>query len=224
MLRAGPDIGNELLMLCRFSSRAGIVALGAAFAALGSGSAVFAQSQGAAEPKRAQERGAPKGEAKGDAKGKAAGAALPGGAQAALLASFGDWKAYATQGRPKICYALSQPTSRKPDSIKDSSGYLFVSFRPADKVSNEVALVMGFPTKDGGAAEAAVGSTKYELITKGSNAWVKNPAEEGQVIATMSKGKSLTVKATSGRGNATTDLYSLNGFGPALDRARGECK
>jgi hypothetical protein len=39
----------------------------------------------------------------------------------------------------------------------------------------------------------------------------------------MSKASSVTVKAQSARGNQLTDRYSLNGFGPALERARREC-
>jgi invasion associated locus B (IalB) protein len=159
-----------------------------------------------------------------------AAAQRPGGgqpaaaAQAALLDSFGDWGAYAAgQGRSKICYALSTPKDRLPKELKRDPAYVFVSFRPAENVRNEVAVVMGFPTKDGGAAEAAVGPTRYMLVTKGSNAWIRNPAEEGQVIATMSRGQTLTIKATSGRGNEVTDRYSLTGFSQALDRARREC-
>jgi hypothetical protein len=148
----------------------------------------------------------------------------PGGAQAMLLATFNDWGAYASgQGRARICYALSQPKDRQPKDLKRDPAYLFVSFRPADNVRNEVAVVMGFAAKDGGPAEAVIGSATYALITKGANAWVRNPVEEGQVIGNMSKAKDLTVKATSGRGNATADRYSLNGFAQALDRARKEC-
>jgi hypothetical protein len=148
----------------------------------------------------------------------------PGGAQAALLATFTDWGAYASgQGRAKICYALSQPKDRLPKDLKRDPAYLFVSFRPADNVRNEVAVVMGFAGKDGAPAEAVIGTTTYALVTKGANAWVRNPAEEGQVIGNMSKGKDLVVKATSARGNAATDRYSLSGFAQALDRARKEC-
>jgi hypothetical protein len=144
--------------------------------------------------------------------------------QAALLDSFGDWGAYAAgQGRSKICYALSTPKDRLPKELKRDPAYVFVSFRPAENVRNEVAVVMGFPTKDGGPAEVSVGPTRYTLVTKGSNAWIRNPAEEGQVIATMSRGQTLTIKATSGRGNQVTDRYSLTGFSQALDRARREC-
>ncbi len=160
----------------------------------------------------------------GQAKPGAAGATGPGGGKATLLASFNDWGAYASgDGRTKVCYALSTPKERLPKDLKRDPAYLFVSFRPADNVRNEVAVVLGFATRDGGEAEAVVGQSTYALITKGTNAWVRNPAEESQVIAAFSKGQSVTVKATSGRGNASTDRYSLNGFAPALDRARKEC-
>lgn len=142
-----------------------------------------------------------------------------------LLATFDDWGAYATPaGRSKVCYALSQPTERTPKTVSRDAAYLFVSFRPSENVRNEVALVMGYATQDGGEAQATIGNATYGLVTKGQNAWVKNPAEEGQVITTMSKASAVTVKATSGRGNATSDRYSLKGFGKALEKARDECK
>jgi hypothetical protein len=154
----------------------------------------------------------------------AAAGAKPGGAGASLLGSFGDWSAYAAgQGRDKLCYALSVPKDRQPKDLKRDAAYLFVSFQPGKGVRNEVAVVMGFPTKDGAAAEAVVGNATYALITKDQNAWVKNPTEENQVVATMSKGQNLVVKASGKRGGKLTDRYSLTGFGQALDRARKEC-
>jgi hypothetical protein len=148
----------------------------------------------------------------------------PGGAQATLLASFSDWGAYASgQGRSRICYALSQPKERLPADLKRDPAYLFVSFRPAENVRNEIAVVMGFATRDGAAAAATIGDADYALITKGPNAWVRNPAEENQVIAAFTRGRDVTIKATSARGNTTTDRYSLIGFTQALDRARKEC-
>ena len=168
--------------------------------------------------------GAPAKPAPSGATKPAAGSPGPGGAKATLLASFGDWGAYASgDGRAKICYALSQPKERLPKDLKRDPGYLFVSFRPADNVRNEVAVVLGFATRDGGEAEAVVGQSTYALVTKGSNAWVRNPTEESQIIAAFTKGQSITVKATSGRGNATSDRFSLTGFAQALERARQEC-
>ena len=168
----------------------------------------------------------PKAAGKTDAKGKPAAkpAGSPAGGQATLLASFGDWGAYATAaGKNRICYALSQPKDRQPASLQRDPGYIFVSFRPAENVKNEIAVMMGFPTKDGGAGEATIGTAKFNLVTKDKNAWVKNPAEEPQVVAAMGKAQSLVVKASSARGNQSTDRYSLSGFADALARVRKEC-
>jgi hypothetical protein len=150
--------------------------------------------------------------------------AAPGGVPATLVASFADWGVYTAQtGRTKICYALTQPKDRMPKNLSRDPAYLFVSFRPAENVRNEVAFVMGFPTRDNGVAEATIGTANYALLTKEENAWLKNPAEEGQAITTMSRAQALVVKAQSTKGNQLTDRYSLNGFSPALERARKEC-
>jgi hypothetical protein len=146
----------------------------------------------------------------------------PGGAS--LLTSYGDWGVYTAQtGRSKICYALSQPKDRLPKNVNRDPAYLFVSFRPAENVKNEVALVLGFAAKENGPAEAAIGNASYALITKATNAWLKNPAEEGQAIATMARSGTVTVKTQSARGSSLTDRYSLTGFGKALEHARKEC-
>jgi hypothetical protein len=145
-------------------------------------------------------------------------------AGANLIATLGDWAVYTAQsGRSKICYALAQPQQRLPAGLNRDPAYLFVSMRPAENVRNEVALVMGFTTRDTAPAEAVIGTTTFALLTKGGSAWLKNPAEEAQAIASMVRGQSLTVRVQSARGNALTDLYSLNGFAQAVDRARREC-
>lgn len=169
------------------------------------------------------------GKATSAAAGAAAAAAKPaqaatGPGGASLINTYGDWGVYTAQtGRSKICYALSQPQERLPKNLSRDPAYLFVSFRPAENVKNEVALVLGFTAKENGPASAAIGNASYELVTKSANAWLKNPAEEGQAIATMAKGSSLMVKSQSTRGSSLTDRYSLSGFSKALDQARKEC-
>ena len=156
--------------------------------------------------------------------GRAGPASAPGGSAATLVASFGDWGVYTAQtGRTKICYALTQPKDRQPKNVNRDPAYLFVSFRPAENVRNEVALVMGFLTRENAAAEASIGNAKYDLLTKDQNAWIKNPADESQAITTMARGQNVLVKAQSSRGNQLTDRYSLSGFAQALERARREC-
>ncbi len=147
-----------------------------------------------------------------------------GAAKPVLLANYGDWGAFLAQtGKEKTCYALASPKERMPAGLQRDSAYVFISNRPAENVRNEISIIMGFQMKDGGEARADVGTTKFDLIAKGPNAWVKNPAEEGRFIETMKRGGKLVVKAASIKGNATTDTYPLAGFGQALDRAQKEC-
>jgi hypothetical protein len=143
----------------------------------------------------------------------------------ALVASFGDWGVYLSQaGKSKICYALAQPKERQPANLKRDPAYVFISSRPAEHVHNEVSVIMGFPLKEGGAdAKAEVGSATFGLVANDQNAWIKNAAEEGPFIGALKKGSKLLVRAASKKGNVTTDIYSLAGLGPALERVRKEC-
>lgn len=147
--------------------------------------------------------------------------------QAVLLGQFGDWGAYkATPGGKKVCFALSKPTSATTDPAgrNRDPGYAFVSTRPAEKVKNEVSVIVGYPQKGGFEASATVGTANYVLYTQNDGAWVKNAAEEAQMVAAMRKGAQLVVKSESARGTKSTDTYSLKGLGEALDKVAEECK
>jgi invasion protein IalB len=161
-----------------------------------------------------------------------------------LLGSYGDWSVFHSQsGKNKVCYTLAQPKQRDPEDLKRDPGYAFISERPGEGVRNEVSLIMGFDVgapsaesdaKDSGDAKdkkksklvaptAEVGDSSFDLLPKGANLWVKNAAQESALVAEMRKGKSLVVKATSKKGNLTTDTYSLSGFAQAIDRALKDC-
>lgn len=146
-------------------------------------------------------------------------------AKPTLVASYGDWGTYEAQGpKTKICYALAQPKERTPASLKRDQGYIFISTRPGDHVRNEVSVIMGLPLKEGsGDAKAEVGSSNFDLVTKGQNAWMKDSAQEGQLIGVMKKHGRLVVKAPSSKGAVATNSYSLNGLGQALDRVAKDC-
>lgn len=140
------------------------------------------------------------------------------------LATFGDWGAFLAQGgKEKTCYALAMPKERLPSTLKRDQAFVFISSRPAENVRNEVSVIMGFPMKDGGEAKAEIAGTNFDLIAKGSNAWVKNPAQEPQFIDAMKHGSKLVVKAPSVKGKVTTDSYSLAGLSQALERVQKEC-
>jgi invasion protein IalB len=147
--------------------------------------------------------------------------------QAVLLAQFGDWGAYkANPGGTKVCFALAKPASAvtEPAGRKRDPSYAFVSTRPAEKVKNEVSVIVGYPQKPGVDATATIGTANYTMYTQNDGAWVKNAAEEAQMVDTLRKGSDLVIKSVSALGTKTTDTYSLKGIAEALDKAAAECK
>ena len=147
--------------------------------------------------------------------------------QAVLLGQFGDWGAYkATPGGKKLCFALSKPTSgsTEPAGRKRDPSYAFVSTRPAEKVKNEVSVIVGYPQKPGHDATAGIGAANYVMYTQNDGAWVKNAAEEAQMVEAMRKGADLVIRSESALGTKTTDTYSLKGIAQALEKVAEECK
>jgi hypothetical protein len=150
-----------------------------------------------------------------------------GGVKPTLLGQYGEWGAYtASPGGKKVCFAIAKPTSSQtnpPDRPRNPT-FMFISTRPAEKVSNEVSIIIGYPFKPGTEASAAVGSTSYALYTQQDGAWIKNAAEEAQMVDAMRAGQSAVVKGVSAKGTQSTDTFSLKGLAQALDRVGQECK
>jgi len=150
-----------------------------------------------------------------------------GGVKPTLLGQYGEWGAYtASPGGKKVCFAIAKPTSSQtnpPDRPRNPT-YMFISTRPTEKVSNEVSIIIGYPFKPGTEASAAVGSTSYALYTQQDGAWIKNAAEEAQMLDAMRAGQSAVVKGVSAKGTQSSDTFSLKGLAQALDRVGQECK
>jgi len=150
-----------------------------------------------------------------------------GGVKPTLLGQYGEWGAYtASPGGKKLCFAIAKPTSSQtipPDRPRNPI-YMFISSRPAEKVSNEVSIIIGYPFKPGTEASAAVGTTSYALYTQQDGAWIKNAPDEAQMVDAMRAGQSAVVKGVSAKGTQSTDTFSLKGLSQALDRVGQECK
>jgi hypothetical protein len=153
--------------------------------------------------------------------------AVPGAPQPTLLGQFGDWGAYAaTPGGKKVCFALAKPANSHtaPPNRPRDPAYMFISSRPAEKVKDEVSIIFGYGFKPNSDASIEIAGANYAMYTQADGAWVKNAAEETRLVDAMRKGQDLTVKGTSAKGTASTDVYSLKGLPQALDRAGQECR
>jgi len=156
-----------------------------------------------------------------------AAAAAAGGAEPTLIGQFGTWGAYtATPNGRKVCFALAKPSSSKtnPPNRPRDPAYAFVSTRPAEKVVNEVSIMIGYALKPGSESSLEVGGSAYAMYTQGDGLWIKNAAEEEQMVAAMRKSAEVTVKGVSAKGTETIDVFSLKGLSQALDRLAQDCK
>jgi hypothetical protein len=205
-----------------------------AIAALcGASSLAQAQSpapKGAKEPPKPAAAPAPAAKPTTTAKPAApppAAAAAAGGAEPTLIGQFGTWGAYtATPSGRKVCFALAKPSSSKtnPPNRPRDPAYAFVSTRPAEKVVNEVSIMIGYALKPGSESSLEVGGSAYAMYTQGDGLWIKNAAEEEQMVSAMRKSAEVTVKGVSAKGTETTDVFSLKGLAQALDRLAQDCK
>jgi hypothetical protein len=154
-------------------------------------------------------------------------AVAAGGAEPTLLGQFGTWGAYAaTPNGKKVCFALAKPSSSKtnPPNRPRDPAYAFVSTRPAEKVSNEVSIMIGYTLKPGSESTLEVGGASYAMYTQGDGLWIKNAAEEERMVEAMRKSADVVVKGVSAKGTETTDIFSLKGLSQALDRLAQDCK
>jgi Invasion associated locus B (IalB) protein len=150
-----------------------------------------------------------------------------GGVQPKLLGQYAEWGAYtASPGGKKVCFAIAKPSSSEtvPPNRPRNPIYMFISTRPAEKVTNEVSIVAGYPFKAGAEATAAVGSTSFPLYTQQDGAWIKNAADEANMVNAMRSGQTALIKGVSAKGTQSSDTFALKGLAQALDRAAQECK
>jgi invasion protein IalB len=153
--------------------------------------------------------------------------AVAGPPEPTLIGQFGTWGAYtATPNGKKVCFALAKPSSSKtnPPNRPRDPAYAFVSTRPAEKVTNEVSVMIGYTLKPGSESTLEVGGASYAMYTQGDGLWIKNAAEEERMVDAMRKASDVIVKGVSAKGTETTDTFSLKGLSQALDRLAQDCR
>ena len=139
------------------------------------------------------------------------------------IGTFKDWEAvlvYNDGG--KLCFAHSRPVLQSPK--KDREARLFVSFRPEDKVEDEVSTTSGYEYNIQNTIRAKSGKKKYKFdIAQENFAWIADNKVEKKMIKTMKKGSRIMVTGYNQSGSQTIDHYSLMGFTKAYAAAKKSC-
>ena len=89
------------------------------------------------------------------------------------LGKFKDWEALVlVKENEMVCFAQSKPILQSPKS-KTREARLFVTFRPNDKIANEISTTSGYEYNNQNSILAKSGKTKYKFdIAQDSFAWI----------------------------------------------------
>ena len=140
------------------------------------------------------------------------------------LGKFKDWESFVlSQEQTKVCFAQSIPILKAPKKFKREPSRLFVSFRPAENIKNEVSVTNGYEFKLKAPVAAKSGKNTYDLFSKGRFAWVVDNGDEKKLISTMKKASRLMIIGNAEKGAQTTDHYSMMGFTKAYNSAKKSC-
>ena len=140
------------------------------------------------------------------------------------IGKYKDWETIVfIDGNNKICFAQSVPVLQAPKkSPRDAR--LFVSFRPNDKILDEVSITSGYEYNDQNSTTATSGKLKYKFdIVRENFAWISESKVEKKMIKTLKKGSRIMVTGYNKSGSQTIDHYSLLGFTKAYNSAKKNC-
>ena len=128
-----------------------------------------------------------------------------------------------TDETAKLCFAQSKPVLQSPkNSIREAR--LFISFRPSEKISDEVSITSGYEFNVQNAILAKSGKNKIKFdISKDNFAWITNNKIEKKMISVMKKGSRIMITGYNKSGSQTIDHYSLMGFTKAYNSAKKNC-
>ena len=134
------------------------------------------------------------------------------------VGKFKDWEAMViVEQTGKVCFAQSAPVLQAPKSnLREAR--MFVSFRPGEKISNEISITGGYEFNNKNSITAKSGKSKYKFdIAQEGFAWIANNKIENKMIKTMKRGSRIMITGYNQKGSQTIDHYSLLGFTKAYN-------
>jgi len=112
----------------------------------------------------------------------------------------------------KVCFAQSSPVLQAPKSNKRDAK-LFIAFRPAEKIINEVSVTAGYEFNNKNSVTATSGKNKFKFDIKEQGfAWIADTKIEAKMIKRMKKGSRIMITGYNQKGSQTIDHYSLLGL------------
>jgi hypothetical protein len=128
------------------------------------------------------------------------------------LGVYESWAAF-RDAAPARCYAIAK-TQGKPRA----PAYATISIWPGKGVRGAVHLVLSREVPAKATVRLAVGDKRFNLVTKGRNAWAADARQDAAIIAAIRSASRMSVS-----GGGFTDRYTLSGAATAIDAATVGC-
>ena len=140
------------------------------------------------------------------------------------IGKYKDWETLVVaEASGKVCFAQSQPVLQAPKTNKRDAR-LFVTFRPSEKISNEISATAGYEFNKNNSVTATSGKNKFKFDIKQQGfAWMTSNKKEKIMVKVMKKGSRIMVSGYNEKGSQTIDHYSLLGFTKAYNIAKKAC-
>ncbi len=140
------------------------------------------------------------------------------------IGKYKDWVSMVvTEATGKVCFAQSSPILQAPKSNKRDAK-LFIAFRPADKIIDEVSVTAGYEFNNSNSVIAQSGKNKFKFDIKEQGfAWIADTKIEFRMIKRMKKGSRIMITGYNQKGSQTIDHYSLLGFTKAYNATKKAC-
>ena len=140
------------------------------------------------------------------------------------IGKFKDWEVLVlTKDTGKVCFAQSSPILQAPKSNKRDAK-LFVTFRPSEKIINELSVSAGYEFNKNNSVTAISGKNKFKFDIKEQEfAWIADGKIEFRMVSRMKKGSRIMITGYNQKGSQTIDHYSLLGFTKAYNATKKAC-
>ena len=140
------------------------------------------------------------------------------------IGKFKDWQTMVLiEPTGIVCFAQSSPVLQAPKS-NQRDARLFVTFRPNEKIIDEISASPGYEFNQNNSVTATSGKEKikFDIVQQGF-AWIADNKIEKKMVNVMKKGSRLMITGYNQNGSQTIDHYSLLGFTKAYNAAKTAC-
>ena len=141
------------------------------------------------------------------------------------IGKFKDWQTIVlVEPNGTVCFAQSSPVLQAPKSNKREAK-LFVTFRPGDKITDEISTSPGYEFNKNNSVTAISGKNKIKFDIKQQGfAWIADNKIEKKMVKLMKTGSRIMITGHNEKGSQTIDHYSLLGFTKAYGAAKKACR